>query len=293
MSDEALGAGPAVVPVLAGGAMRLRNARLNPSFLTGLVLLGIVILVAIAAPLLTPYDPIEQRLNEAFLPPLSAGHVLGTDNFGRDIWSRIAFSTRIDLQIGVISVLFPFLFGSLTGIATGYLGGKLDTVAMRIVDVLMAFPFLVLVIAIMSILGPGLTNLYIAVGVVGWIPYMRITRGETLATRHLEYIEAARTVGCSPARVMLRHVLPNVIAPALIYVFTAMVLAILTGATLSFFGLGPQPPTPEWGAMIAEGRQFLLLAWWMTTLPGLALLVVGVALSLIGDGLAERRGGFR
>ena len=293
MSDQALGARPAVVPAPVGGAMRLRNARLNPAFLTGLVLLGIVVLVAIAAPLLTPYDPIEQRLNEAFLPPLSPGHVLGTDNFGRDIWSRIAFSTRIDLQIGVISVLFPFLFGSLSGIATGYLGGKLDTVAMRIVDVLMAFPFLVLVIAIMSILGPGLTNLYIAVGAVGWIPYMRITRGETLATRHLEYIEAARTVGCSPARVMLRHVLPNVIAPALIYVFTAMVLAILTGATLSFFGLGPQPPTPEWGAMIAEGRQFLLLAWWMTTLPGLALLVVGVALSLIGDGLAERRGGFR
>jgi len=293
MSDQALGARPAVVPAPVGGAMRFRNARLNPAFLTGLVLLAIVVLVAIAAPMLTPYDPIEQRLNEAFMPPLSPGHVLGTDNFGRDIWSRIAFSTRIDLQIGVISVVFPFLFGSLTGIATGYLGGKLDTVAMRIVDVLMAFPFLVLVIAIMSILGPGLTNLYIAVGAVGWIPYMRITRGETLATRHLEYIEAARTVGCSPARVMLRHVLPNVIAPALIYVFTAMVLAILTGATLSFFGLGPQPPTPEWGAMIAEGRQFLLLAWWMTTLPGLALLIVGVALSLIGDGLAERRGGFR
>ena len=295
MSEQAFGGGPApvVVPVQQSGAARFRKSQLSPAFLTGLVLLGIVILVAIGAPLLTPYDPIEQRLNEAFLPPLSPDHVLGTDNFGRDIWSRIAYSTRLDLQIGVVSVLFPFLFGSLTGVATGYLGGKLDIVVMRVVDVLMAFPFLILVIAIMSILGPGLTNLYIAVGVVGWIPYTRITRGETLATRHLEYIEAARTVGCSPARVMLRHVLPNVIAPALIYVFTAMVLAILTGATLSFFGLGPQPPTPEWGAMIAEGRQFLLLAWWMTTLPGLALLVVGVSLSLIGDGLAERRGGFQ
>lgn len=295
MSEKALGGGPVpvVVPAQLSGAMRFRKSQLNPAFLTGLVLLGIVILVAIGAPLLTPYDPIEQRLNEAFLPPLSPDHVLGTDNFGRDIWSRIAYSARLDLQIGVISVLFPFLFGSLTGIATGYLGGRLDMLVMRVVDVLMAFPFLILVIAIMSILGPGLTNLYIAVGVVGWIPYTRITRGETLATRHLEYIEAARTVGCSSARVMLRHVLPNVIAPALIYVFTAMVLAILTGATLSFFGLGPQPPTPEWGAMIAEGRQFLLLAWWMTTLPGLALLVVGVALSLIGDGLAERRGGFQ
>ena len=283
----------AVLPPRLGAALRLRRAQVSPALLTGIVLLAIVMLAAIAAPLLTPYDPIEQRFTDAFLPPLSHGHLLGTDNFGRDIWSRIVYSARLDLQIGLISVLFPFTFGSLLGIATGYLGGRLDTVVMRVVDVLMAFPFLILVIAIMSILGPGLTNLYIAVGVVGWIPYTRITRGETLATRHLEYIEAARTVGCTSARVMLRHVLPNVIAPALIYVFTAMVLAILTGATLSFLGLGPQPPTPEWGAMIAEGRQFLLLAWWMTTLPGLALLVVGVALSLIGDGLAERRGGFR
>jgi peptide/nickel transport system permease protein len=272
-------------------AMRLRKVRLGRTLLTGLVLLGLVVVVAITAPLLTPYDPIEQRFAEAFLPPLSPGHILGTDNFGRDIWSRIAYSTRLDLQIGLLSVLFPFIFGGLIGIATGYLGGALDTIVMRVVDVLMAFPFLILVIAIMSILGPGLTNLYIAVGAVGWIPYARITRGETLATRNLEYVLAARTIGCSSGRIMLRHILPNVIAPALIYVFTGMVLAILTGATLSFLGLGPQPPTPEWGAMIAEGRQFLLLAWWMTTLPGLALLVVGVALSLIADGLAERRGG--
>jgi len=292
MSEKALGTRPlpAVMP-LTQLTRAFRQIRIGPTLLAGIVLLGLVVLVAIAAPLLTPYDPIEQRFAEAFLPPFSAGHILGTDNFGRDIWSRIAYSTRLDLQIGLLSVLFPFMFGSLTGIATGYLGGKLDTLLMRVVDVLMAFPFLILVIAIMSILGPGLTNLYIAVGVVGWIPYARITRGETLATRHLEYVLAARTVGCSSARIMLRHILPNVIAPALIYVFTGMVLAILTGATLSFLGLGPQPPTPEWGAMIAEGRQYLLLSWWMTTLPGLALLVAGVSLSLIGDGLAEHRGG--
>ena len=218
MSEKVFGesALPATLPAQLSAARRYRKSHRNPALLTGLVLLGIVIFVAIAAPLLTPYDPIEQRFADAFLPPLSPGHVLGTDNFGRDIWSRIAYSTRLDLQIGVISVLFPFLFGTLTGIATGYLGGKLDIVVMRVVDVLMAFPFLILVIAIMSILGPGLTNLYIAVGVVGWIPYTRITRGETLATRHLEYIEAARTVGCSSARIMVRHVLPNVIAPALI-----------------------------------------------------------------------------
>jgi peptide/nickel transport system permease protein len=253
------------------------------------VLLAVVVLTAICAPLLTPYDPIAQNLAEAFKPPLSPNHILGTDNFGRDMWSRIVFSTQLDLQIGLISVLFPFVFGSLSGIATGYLGGWLDTLFMRVVDVLMAFPFLVLLVAIMSILGPGLINLYIAVGLVGWIPYNRIARGETLATRNLEYVHAARTIGATAPRIMLRHVLPNVIAPGLIYVFTGMVLAILTGATLSFIGLGPQPPTPEWGAMIASGRQFLLIGWWMTALPGFALLVVGVALSLIGDGLADKR----
>jgi|GraSoiStandDraft_43_1057313.scaffolds.fasta_scaffold98246_2 peptide/nickel transport system permease protein len=292
MSENVLNRGVLrnVTPVLQlSFSMRLQKIGLNPTLLTGLVLLAIVILVAIAAPLLTPYDPIVQSLGEAFQPPLSVNHVLGTDNFGRDVWSRIVYGTRLDLQIGLFSVLFPFVFGTLLGIATGYLGGWLDTLFMRLVDVLMAFPFLILVVAIMSILGPGLSNLYIAVGLVGWIPYARITRGETLATRSLEYVQAARTIGCTAPRIMLRHVLPNVIAPGLVYVFTGMVLAILTGATLSFLSLGPPPPTPEWGAMVASGRQFLLVAWWMTALPGLALLLVGVALSLIGDGLADRR----
>src|SRR5919201_429644 len=281
---------PNVTPALQlSFSMRLQRIGLNSTLVAGLVLLALVVLVAIGAPLLTPYDPIVQKLDEAFRPPLSADHLLGTDNFGRDIWSRILYSTRLDLQIGLISVLFPFVFGSLMGIATGYLGGRLDTFFMRIVDVLMAFPFLILVVAIMSILGPGLNNLYIAFGLVGWIPYARIARGETLATRNLEYVHAARTIGCTTPRIMLRHILPNVIAPGLVYVFTGMVLAILIGATLSYLGLGPLPPTPEWGPMIASGRQFLLQAWWMTALPGFALLILGVALSMIGDGLADRR----
>jgi peptide/nickel transport system permease protein len=294
MSETALStnlARPRVAPAVhqLSFTMRLQKIGLNPTLLGGLILLTLVVLVAIAAPLLTPYDPIAQNLAEAFKPPFSPNHILGTDNFGRDIWSRIVFGTRLDLQIAAVSVLFPFIFGSLMGIATGYLGGWLDTLFMRVVDVLMAFPFLILVVAIMSILGPGLSNLYIGFGVVGWIPYQRITRGETLATRNLEYVHAARTIGATTPRIMLRHILPNVIGPGLVYVFTGMVLAILIGATLSFVGLGPQPPTPEWGAMIASGRQFLLIGWWMTALPGFALLVVGVALSLIGDGLADKR----
>lgn len=251
--------------------------------------LGVVLLIALLAPVLAPYDPIEQDLGGAFAPPGSPGHLLGTDNFGRDILSRIIFSSRLDLQIGFFSVLFPFLAGSLIGVTTGYVGGRFDNLVMRLVDILMAFPFLVLVVAIMTLLGPGLRNLYVAVGVVGWVSYARLVRGETLVTRNLEYIQAARTIGCSGARIVFTHLLPNVIAPSLIYVFTGMVLAILTGATLSFLGLGPQPPTPEWGAMIAEGRQFLTQAWWMPTFPGLAILFVGITFSLIGDGLAERR----
>src|SRR3984893_9532867 len=195
MTDTALSsnlARPRAAPALRtlSFAMRLQKVGLNPTLLAGLILLAFVIVVAIAAPLLTPYDPIAQNLAEAFKPPLSPSHVLGTDNFGRDMWSRIVFSTRLDLQIGLISVLFPFVFGSLTGIATGYLGGWLDTLFMRVVDVLMAFPFLILLVAIMSILGPGLINLYIAIALVGWIPYNRIARGETLATRNLEYVHA-------------------------------------------------------------------------------------------------------
>jgi peptide/nickel transport system permease protein len=266
-----------------------RKLRINSLIIGGTILLLIVILAAIFAPLLTPYDPIAQNLNETFLPPLSPAHALGTDNFGRDIWSRIVYGARMDLQIAFLAVLFPFVFGSLMGVITGFFGGKVDLVFMRVVDVLMAFPFLILVIAIMALLGTGMKNFYIAIGVVGWIAYARLVRGETLATRNLEYVQAATLVGCRERRIILRHVLPNCIQPALIYVFTGMVLAVMTGATLSFLGLGVQPPTPEWGAMIAEGRQFLLLAWWMPTFPGIALLIVGVALSLIGDGLSERR----
>ena len=278
----------APLPRLSFG-MRLQKIGLNPTLLAGLVVLGVVVIMAIGAPLLTPYDPIAQKLDDAFKPPLSPDHFLGTDNFGRDIWSRILYSGRLDLQIAFVSVMFPFVFGTFVGISTGYLGGHVDTLFMRVLDVMMAFPFLVLVVAIMAVMGPGLLSMYIAFGLVGWIPYARITRAEALATRNLEYIQAARTIGATTPRVMLRHVLPNAIGPGLVYVFTGMVLAILVGSALSYLGLGPQPPTPEWGAMIAAGRQFMLQAWWITALPGFALLVLGVALSLIGDGLADKR----
>lgn len=293
MSESVLTGTPGGIATAAERPLRplslARRLNIRGTLLTGLVLLAIVLLVALLAPFLSPYNPIAQDLGNAFKAPLSPGHLLGTDNYGRDILSRTLYGTRLDLQIGFFSVLFPFIAGSLLGVTAGYLGGKVDNVVMRVVDVLIAFPFLVLVIALMTLLGPGLRNLYIAVGIFGWITYCRLVRGETLIARNLEYIQAAKTVGCTTWRVIFTHLLPNVIAPSLVYVFTGMVQAILTGATLSFLGLGPQPPTPEWGAMIAEGRQFLLQAWWMPTLPGLALLITGISFSLIGDGLAERR----
>jgi len=287
LTSPAGGIGTAARPLRPVSFFERLNIR--GTLLLGLILLAIVLLTALFAPLLAPYNPIAQDLGGAFAAPLSHGHLLGTDNFGRDILSRIIFGTRLDLQIGFISVLFPFIAGSLIGVTAGYLGGKTDTIVMRIVDVLQAFPFLVLVIALMTLLGPGLRNLYITVAIFGWITYCRLVRGETLVARNLEYIQAAKTVGCTNSRVIFTHLLPNVIAPSLVYVFTGMVQAILVGATLSFLGLGPQPPTPEWGAMIAEGQQFLLQAWWMPTLPGIAILLTGVSFSLIGDGLADRR----
>jgi peptide/nickel transport system permease protein len=293
MSENAVAVDQSLVTIRSPGmkiATRVRRMKLNGLLITGAIMVLFLIIVALAAPLLTPYDPIAQDLNSALLPPGSPGHTLGTDNFGRDEWSRIAYATRLDLYIGFVAVLFPFLAGSLIGVLTGYLGGTVDTFFMRLVDILMAFPFLILVIAIMAILGPGLQNLFIAIALVGWIPYARIVRAETMANRNLEYVQAAQTMGCKDSRIIIRHILPNSISPALIYVFTGMVLAIITITTLSFLGLGPQPPTPEWGAMIAEGRQFVLRgAWWLTTLPGVALLILGIALSLISDGLAERR----
>jgi peptide/nickel transport system permease protein len=277
---------PAASELMAGGAWRVawRRLRLNSVFIAGVLMLLMVIAGALAAPLLTPYDPIAQDLNSAFLPPLSPGHPLGTDNFGRDIWSRIIYGAQLDLQIAFLAVLFPFLFGSLLGVITGFFGGKIDLIVMRLVDILMSFPFLILVIAIMSLLGTGLRNFYIAIGIVGWIPYARLVRGETLATRNLEYVQAATVVGCTKTRIILRHVLVNCIQPALIYVFTGMVLAVMTGATLSFLGLGVQPPTPEWGAMIALGRT-KFYQWWLATFPGLAILSVILACNLLGEGL--------
>jgi peptide/nickel transport system permease protein len=242
---------------------------------------------AVAAPLVAPYDPVKLDLTASLQPP-GLAHPFGTDQLGRDILSRVIHAARINLQIGLIGVAIPLVIGTLAGLVAGYLGGLTDAVIGRIIDVIIAFPFLVLVIAIVAMLGPGLINLYIAISVVSWVLYARIVRGETLAIRRREYVLAAESLGFSAPRIMLRHILPNAIAPAFVFGMSDFVLDLQLGATLSFFGLGVQPPTPEWGLMIAEARTFMLTAPWTVVFPGLAIIAVSFFVSLIGDGLADR-----
>jgi peptide/nickel transport system permease protein len=191
------------------------------------------------------------------------------------------------MMIGVLCVLFPWIVGVLLGCLGGYMGGWTDTIVMRTVDVFTAFPFLVLVIAIIAILGPGLTSMYVALTLAGWTAYTRIVRGEILVIKKSEYVQAARALGYSNSRIMFRHILPNVVTPAIVFAMADIILVILSTTALSFLGLGVQPPTPEWGSMIAEGRTFIMTAWWMVTFPGLAIMIVGLGFSLFGDGLAD------
>ena len=258
----------------------------TPALLAGLILLAVILFMVIAAPLLTSYNPDTQDLN-AILSGPSAHHLLGTDQLGRDTWSRLLYGGRVDLQVAFIAVLFPFVLGTILGSVAGYFGGWVDLVIMRVVDIVLAFPFYVLIIALAFVLGPGDRSIYIAITAVGWVSYARIIRGEILVAKRQEYVLAAQSGGLSNLRIMGRHLLPNVITQAIIYAMSDIVQDILAIVTLSYLGLGIQPPTPDWGSMIANGQNFLTTHWQLTTLPGLAVVITGLALSLIGDGLAD------
>jgi peptide/nickel transport system permease protein len=258
----------------------------QPALLAGLIILAVILFMVIAAPLLTSYNPDTQDLN-AILSGPSAHHLLGTDQLGRDTWSRLLYGGRVDLQVAFIAVLFPFVIGTVLGSVAGYFGGWVDLVIMRVVDIVVAFPFYVLIIALVFVLGTGERSIYIAITVVGWVSYARIIRGEILVAKRQEYVLAAQSGGLSNLRIMGRHLLPNVITQAIIYAMSDIVQDILAIVTLSYLGLGIQPPTPDWGSMIANGQNFLTTHWELTTLPGLAVVITGLALSLIGDGLAD------
>ena len=259
------------------------------SLIIGVGIIGLWFLLALGADFLAPFDPIAQNIDTALEPP-GAVHWLGTDNYGRDILSRIIHGARVDLQIGIFGVLFPFLIGNTLGLIAGYFGGLVDTVLMRILEVTIAFPFFVLVIAIISILGPGLTSFYIALALVGWVSYARLIRAQVLVLKESDFISAAHTLGYGPIRIMRRHLLPNAISPGVVFAMTDMVLVILLGSALSYLGLGAQPPTAEWGVMIAEGQQFLATAWWICLFPGFAIVLLALGFSLTADGLADLLG---
>jgi peptide/nickel transport system permease protein len=249
-------------------------------------MLGFLVAVALVGPYVSPYDPNAHDFDRLLQAP-SLQHPFGTDNFGRDVLTRVVHGAAIDLRIGVLAVAFPFLAGSLLGAAAGYRGGWIDAVIMRTVDVITAIPFLVLVIAIVAFLGPGEINVLLAIGAVGWVTYARLVRGEVLREKNLEYAAALRALGFGRWRIILGHILPNAIPPAVIFLASDIVLVILTTASLGFLGLGVRPPAPEWGMMISEGREFLASGWWVATMPGFAFMYTGLAFILLGDGVAD------
>lgn len=255
----------------------------------GVSIVGMIVLAGVFAPLIAPYDPFHQDFLSALQPP-SLAHPFGTDMIGRDVFSRVLYGIRIDMQIGFFTTYVPMIYGVAIGAAAGYFGGWFDAFMMRLLDIFMAFPFLVLIIVVLSILGPGVHNIYIAVFLVAWTMYARLARAEMLVERNKDYILAARTLGFGSGRIIFRHALPNIINSSIVFSMADFVLNILLVSGLSFLGLGVQPPLPEWGAMIAEGRDFIFQAWWISTLPGFVVVVAGAGLSLIGDGLSQRLG---
>jgi len=258
----------------------------NRMAMAGLIILGFLILVAIFADQIAPFGFDEQNSATTFLPP-SGKFLFGTDNFGRDILSRIIYGARISLKVGLISVGVSSLVGGLLGAIAAYYGGRLDNLIMRFLDVLMAIPGMILAIAIAASLGPGISNMMIAIGLANTPGFARIVRAAVLAIKDQEYIEAARLIGDSDLKIMFKHILPNAMAPMIVQATLNVGRSVISAATLSFLGLGVQPPNPEWGSMLSAARAYLRDYWWMTTFPGLAIMTTVFSLNLVGDGLRD------
>lgn len=264
----------------------LKQLMRNQKAVVGAIILFIIAMSSIFAPLITSYSPTQQNIRNRLQPP-SETHVLGTDQFGRDTLSRIVYGGRISLQVGFISVSIALLIGGLMGLTGGYYGGLLDNIFMRFVDILLALPGFLLALAIVAALGPNLRNVMIAVG-IAYIPaFARLTRSAVLSIRELDYVSSAIAAGASDARVIFRHVLPNSLNPIIVQATLAMAGSILSAAGLSFLGMGAQPPTPEWGSMIASARQFIRASHYVVTFPGLAIFFTVLCLNLVGDGLRD------
>lgn len=263
-----------------------QELRRNPGAMIGLVILIAVVAMAILAPVITPFDPVALAPVDSSLPP-SLQHWMGTDVLGRDILSRVIFGARISLWLGLVSVGIASVLGLTLGLIAGYFGGWAETVIMRGADMMLAFPSFLLALTILFALGQSIINVMIAVGLASVPGYTRIVRGSVLSTRELEYVVAARTIGCSDGRLLRRHILPNVIAPVIVIASVGIAWAIITAASLSFLGMGVQPPTPEWGSMVNEGMRHLRRAWWISSFPALAIVITVLAINLVGDGLRD------
>jgi peptide/nickel transport system permease protein len=268
-------------------ARRRSTVRRRLTLIVGLAMLLLAIAAITFAPLLVSQPPNTIDALNPLAPPLSPGHLLGTDQFGRDVLSRILYGGRIDLAIAFGATIVTLVGGTIIGLVAGYLGGRWDSVLMRIVDLFFAFPFLVLVIAIIAMLGPSIFNMFVAIWITSWVAYARIMRAQTVVAKRQQYVLAARALGYGRLRVMVRHILPNTASAVIIFSMVDAVGNIILAASLGFLGLGAQPPSPEWGTMIADGQNYILTAWWLATIPGLAIVFVGIAFSLIGDGLAD------
>jgi peptide/nickel transport system permease protein len=264
----------------------LRRLRRSRGVIVGASILLIIVILATLAPILTPYDPEKIDPITGLRAP-DAEHIFGTDNFGRDVFTRVLYGGRLSVQVGLISILIASTIGTTLGILSGYSGGWVDTIIMRLMDVLLAFPGILLALAIVAILGKSLPNVMIAVGISTIPTFTRIVRGSALSIKQMDYVEAARALGCSHIRIMTRHILPNVITPIIVVATNGIAGAIIAGSALSFLGLGAQAPTPEWGIMLSEGRVYLRSAQWVTTFPGLAIMITVLAINLLGDGLRD------
>jgi peptide/nickel transport system permease protein len=263
-----------------------RRLTRNRGARAGLVMLVAVVLVAVFAPLIASFDPVAiDPVNQLYSPGLP--YIFGSDQYGRDVLSRVVFGARISLTVGPIAVAIALVPGITMGLLAGYYGRWADGVLMRIVDVMLAFPGILLALAIVAVLGPSLPSLMVAVGISSIPTYARLTRGSVLAARENLYVDAARVVGATDPAILMRHILPNVVAPIIVVATLGVGSAILVSATLSFLGLGSQPPTPEWGRMLSEGRQYLREQWWIATFPGVAIMLTVLALNLLGDGLRD------
>lgn len=272
--------------VLLGRLIRRRTA------LFGLAVVAVVVVAALFAPALSPFDPLEQDIAQRLREPGwedSQGHAhpLGTDHLGRDILARIIYGSRIALMVGLSAVLISGILGMGIGLCAGYFGGRTDDFLMRLADIQLAFPFILLAIAVIGVLGPSLRNIIIVIGVSSWVVYARVVRGEVLSIREREFVQAAVALGSGDGRILVRHVLPNALTPWLVVATLDMARVIVIESALSFLGLGVQPPTPTWGGMLADGRVYLSTAWWLATFPGIAILVTVLGINLFGDGLRD------